>query len=113
MNPETLWPRYARIWSAEPAARAQELPACLSEAATYADPQTCVEGHAALSAYMGGFQASMPGCGFEIDRVLHHHGRSLAHWHLVSPEGATLQHGISSASHAEDGRLLEITGFFL
>lgn len=113
MIPEQLWPRYASLWSADADTRAQQLPQCLDESARYADPNTEVQGHDALSGYMAGFQSAMPGCDFHIDRVLHHHDRSLAQWHLRSPDGQRLQSGISAARHAPDGRLLEIAGFFL
>ena len=31
MTPDLLWQRYARIWSSEPARRAAELEACLTD----------------------------------------------------------------------------------
>lgn len=113
MTTQELWTRYARIWSADLATRQAELPACLAADVHYTDPNTSVQGHEALSGYMGGFQSSVPpGAGFEITDVQDHHARSLAFWKLVGPGGATLQSGVSFARHAEDGRLQDITGFF-
>jgi predicted ester cyclase len=111
-TPENLWPRYARIWSCDAATRAAEFPHCLSDEVRYTDPNTAVVGSAAFDAYMAGFQNAMPGCSFEIDEVVHHHDRSLAHWHLRGVDGSVLQKGISTARHADDGRLAEIVGFF-
>lgn len=112
MTPEALWERYSAIWSAPETARAAELAACLAEEATYCDPNGLVEGREALSAYMGGFQESAPGCSFRIKSVLDHNGRTLSNWSMVGPDGAVLQDGTSFAQLAGDGRLLAITGFF-
>lgn len=113
MSPEALWPRYAAVWSAPAAVRTAELAACLADAATYCDPNGVIEGRDALSAYMGGFQESVPqGAAFRIRSVHHHNGRTLAHWALHGPDEAILQRGISFGLVAEDGRFLAITGFF-
>lgn len=113
LDPDSLWPRYAALWSADAATRARQMPQYLSADLRYSDPTQQIEGLAALDGYMAAFQDAMPGGTFRIDQVLHHHDRSLAHWQLVGPSGATVHHGISSARHDEDGRLREIAGFFL
>lgn len=112
MTPEFLWDRYASIWSSEPAVRAQELAACLADECSYCDANGLIEGRAALSAYMGGFQQTVKGGKFEILSVIHHHDRMLAEWRLLGPGGAVLQTGRSFAIVAGDGRLRSITGFF-
>lgn len=112
MTPETLWDRYAGIWSSEPAARASELGACLADECSYCDANGVIEGREALSAYMGGFQQNVKGGRFEILSVIHHHDRMLAEWRLLGPGGAVLQTGRSFAIVAGDGRLRSITGFF-
>ncbi len=113
MSPETLWSRYAAIWSAPESIRTAELAACLSDAVTYCDPNGLIESREALSAYMGGFQLSAPpGSAFRIGSVHHHNGRTLAHWALHGPDDAILQRGTSFGVLSEDGRLLAITGFF-
>ena len=113
MTPETLWARYAAIWSLDAAARDAELAACLAEDITYCDPNGLVTGRPALSTYMGGFQNSAPGGRFSIRAVLHHHDRSLAHWVLHGPDGSVLQTGTSFGTLTEAGQLRAITGFFL
>jgi hypothetical protein len=78
----------------------------------YSDPASEADGRDALSRYMAAFQSSVPGGAFAIRAVHHHHGRSLAHWSLIGPDKQVLQTGTSFAVHAEDGRLLTVTGFF-
>lgn len=112
MPPEELWPRYAAIWSKPEAERDAELSLCLSRDVSYLDPNGLRFGRAALSAYMGDFQAGMPGTGFRIDQVLHHHGRTLANWSLLGAGDTVVQTGTSFGELAEDGRLRVITGFF-
>ncbi len=112
MDAETLWPRYARIWSADPALRQDELQTCLAADAAYCDPNGPLDGPAALSDYMGGFQQSLPGARFEILQVIAHNGRSLARWALRGADGTVLQLGASFATHDAEGRLQTISGFF-
>jgi hypothetical protein len=112
MTPESLWQRYARIWSSEPTVRATELQACLADRCSYCDANGLLEGREALSRYMGGFQASITGGRFEILSVIHHHDRMLAEWRLLAPDGVVLQTGRSFATRTGDGRLQNITGFF-
>jgi hypothetical protein len=112
MSPEALWNRYAATWSAAGDARNIELAACLADDFSYCDPNGLIEGRAALSTYIGGFQQSLPGGVFRIRAVLHHHDRTLARWTLHGADGGALQTGASFGLLAEDGRLRSITGFF-
>ena len=112
MTPQSLWQRYARIWSLDAPLRSSELQACLADACVYCDVNGVREGREALSRYMGGFQESVKSGGFEILSVIHHHDRMLAEWRLVGADGAVLQTGRSFATMARDGRLENITGFF-
>jgi len=113
MSPEILWPRYAATWSLPEAVRIAELAVCLADTVTYCDPNGLIEGRDALSAYMGGFQQSVPpGTAFRVRKVHHHNGRTLAHWALYGPDDTVLQRGTSFGALSDDGRLLAITGFF-
>ena len=112
MTPQSLWQRYARIWTSAPATRVSELEACLAETCVYCDINGIQQGREALSRYMGGFQESVKNANFEILSVLHHHDCMLAEWRLVAANGAVLQTGRSFATTADDGRLQAITGFF-
>lgn len=112
MEIEPLWRRYAAIWSLRAEDRSRELMACLSPDVAYCDPNGAIEGHDALSRYMGDFQQSAPGARFEIRWVRDHHDRSLAHWELRGSDHGVLQTGTSFGLRAPDGRLRSITGFF-
>jgi hypothetical protein len=112
MSAELLWRRNAATWSLDACSRLSELDSCMVADVTYTDPNGIVEGVSALSDYMAAFQNSIPDAAFEIVAVLHHHDHSLARWRLRGPEGAVLQTGTSAATHAPDGRLHTITGFF-
>ena len=113
MTPDALWQRYAAACSRPDATeRSAELAACLAEDATYCDPNGLLAGRAALSEYMGQFQASVPGGHFRIRSVLHHHDRSLAHWSLHGIDEHVIQTGTSFGMLAKDGKLHAISGFF-
>jgi hypothetical protein len=109
---DRLWDRYAATWSLDGDTREDELSACVAADVTYCDPNGLLQGREALSAYMAAFQASVPGGVFEIRSVLNHHDCSLARWTLHGPDGRALQTGASFGSHADDGRLRAISGFF-
>ena len=111
MNIE-FWKTYAGCWSVSEDVRRKLLPQVASADVCYRDPNTEVAGHAAFSAYMGGFQKGFPGHRFDIDHVDAHHGRSLARWRLVDAGGKLVQHGVSAAVHDGEGRLRDVTGFF-
>jgi SnoaL-like domain len=112
MTPDALWNRYAKIWSAKPELRVDELNACLADEATYCDPNGLIKGRAALSTYMGEFQQQAAGSKFRILDVSHHNNRTLVRWVLEGADGAVLQTGTSFAELSHDGRLQAITGFF-
>jgi hypothetical protein len=62
---------------------------------------------------MASFQQGFDGHRFEIRTVAGHHDRSLAHWDQLAPDGTVVMQGASAARHDADGRMVEITGFFL
>jgi hypothetical protein len=107
-----LWDDYASCWSAEPAVRIGALAAVTTDEIVYRDPTTEVNGRTGLAAYMTGFAGAFPGHRFRIDDVLAHHGRSLARWTQLDANGEAVTAGMSTALH-QDGRLAEVTGFFL
>jgi SnoaL-like domain len=112
MTPDALWRRYAAIWSLGAGRREAELAVCLADDASYCDPNGLLPDRAALSDYMGRFQAGVPGGVFEIRAVLHHHDRSIAIWSLRGTAGEVLQTGTSFGLLSGDGRLQAISGFF-
>ncbi|MFF2042263.1 nuclear transport factor 2 family protein [Kitasatospora sp. NPDC058170] len=110
---QQLWNDYAACWPADPADRLAALGAVAVDEVAYRDPETEAGSLTELAAYMAGFAGALPGHRFRIDEVLEHHGRSLARWTHLGEHGETVSTGISAARHHEDGRLADITGFFL
>lgn len=111
-NSQQLWTNYAACWSADPSQRLAALRTVAVEDVTYRDPGTEVGGLTELAAYMTGFAGAFPHHQFRIDEVLEHHDRSLARWTQLSEQGQPAMTGVSTALH-RDGRLADITGFFL
>jgi hypothetical protein len=107
-----LWSNYAACWSAPATGRADTLSRWAAPDVTYRDPGTEVRGVEALSGYMTGFGTAFPGHRFEITSVDAHHDRSLARWRQLDPDGRPVASGIRAASHTDDGRLLDIAGYF-
>jgi hypothetical protein len=112
MNTDS-WRKYARCWSAADSDRAASLKAQVAEDVRYRDPNADLQGIGGLSAYMAGFQGAFPGHRFEIDSVVSHHDRSLARWRQVDAIGGFVSEGISFATHHDDGKFSDVTGFFL
>ncbi|MEV4561527.1 nuclear transport factor 2 family protein [Kitasatospora sp. NPDC049285] len=108
-----LWHDYAACWSADPARRLAAPGAVAVDDVAYRDPGTEVADLTERAAYMAGSTGAFPGHRFRIDEVLEHHDRSLAHWARLDAQGESASTGISTARHHEDGRLTDITGFFL
>ncbi|GAA3392287.1 nuclear transport factor 2 family protein [Cryptosporangium minutisporangium] len=109
---QQLWTNYAACWSADPDERLAALGAVAIEDVAYRDPGAEVSGLSELAAYMTGFAGAFPGHRFRIDEVLDHHDRSLARWTQLGELGEPAMAGVSTALH-RDGRLADITGFFL
>ena len=109
---QQLWTNYAACWSADPDERLAALGEVAVDDVAYRDPGTEVSGRSELAAYMTGFAGAFPGHRFRIDEVLDHHDRSLARWTQLGESGEPAMAGVSTALH-RDGRLADITGFFL
>ena len=109
---QQLWTNYAACWSADPDERLSALGEVAVDEVAYRDPGTEVNGLAGLAGYMAGFAGAFPGHRFRIDEVLEHHDRSLARWTQIGEQGEAAMTGVSTALH-RDGRLADITGFFL
>lgn len=109
---QQLWTNYAGCWSADPGERLAALGTVAVDDVAYRDPGTQVSGLTELAAYMAGFAEAFPGHRFRIDEVLDHHDRSLARWTQLGERDEPAMAGVSTALH-RDGRLADITGFFL
>ncbi|WP_439678730.1 nuclear transport factor 2 family protein [Embleya sp. MST-111070] len=109
---QRLWENYAACWSADPGERSAALRTVAVDDVAYRDPGTEVRGLAELADYMTGFAGAFPGHRFRIDEVVEHHDRSLARWTQLGEQDQPAMAGVSTALH-RDGRLADITGFFL
>jgi hypothetical protein len=109
---QQLWTNYAGCWSADPGERLASLGTVAVDDVAYRDPGTEVSGLTELAAYMAGFAEAFPGHRFRIDEVHDHHDRSLARWTQLGAQDEPAMAGVSTATH-RDGRLADITGFFL
>lgn len=104
---------WASAWSEPDERRRLELlgraaaPAC-----AYMDPNTELTGHAAISDYMAGFQASAPGARFVTTGFKTHHDRCIVQWNMVDAGGAVLSPGCSAGTFDAQQRLVQMVGFF-
>jgi len=112
MSPETRWRTYAACWSMSDEERSGVLLTVADPAVSYRDPATDLAGVDELATYMMSFRTTFPQEHFWIDDVRHHHDRSLAQWRQVSADRRTTMQGISIARHGDDGRFVDIAGFF-
>lgn len=114
LNPCRDWEVYTGSWSETDAAARQKIfEQCLNPDCDYSDTHVHVNGHDQLAAYMVEFQKNVPGGRFVTTEFAEHHGRSLAHWNLVVGEDKVVGKGASFGQYHADGRLKQMTGFFL
>jgi hypothetical protein len=112
-SPEAVWETYVSTWKEpEMATKRALFERCLAPACVYTDPLTQARGWDALTSYMMSFHESAPGVYFATQKFTAHHGRSLAHWQMLSSTGEVLGDGSSYAEYDAEGRLLVMTGFF-
>ena len=108
------WEVYTGSWSETDAGARQKIfEQCLNPDCDYSDTHVHVNGHDQLAAYMTEFQKNVPGGRFVTTEFAEHHGRSLAHWNLVVGEDKVVGKGASFGQYHADGRLKQMTGFFL
>ncbi len=106
--------RYCAAWrERNPAARADILGAVWHEQGRYSDPTAEVTGRTALSDLIGDVQARFPdGEVVRLSSVDAHHDCFRFTWSLQREGGPSLPESIDFGRVAQDGRILEITGFF-
>ena len=105
---------YGAAWHEhDAAARLALLEQSWAEACTYCDPAVALEGRAALSAYIGGWQEQRPGYRLELTSgVDEHDGWLRFGWEMLDADGALALEGMDVGTLAADGRLARIVGFF-
>ena len=78
----------------------------------YTDPTQQCLGIDGLIGMILRFQQACPGHTFRSVRFVEHTGRSLADWEQIDGEGNVVLTGTSYSRRGDDGRLVEMTGFF-
>lgn len=106
--------RYFAAWNdTDPRSRLEAVTAAWSCDGRYVDPVTDVTGHEAISEMIGGVHEQYPGvtlrCSSEVDS---HHDVIRFDWEILDAEGGVALSGVDIARLGEDGRLLDVRGFF-
>ena len=111
--PEGLVDRYIACWNeTDPARRYELIAQAWHENARYVDPLMRGEGHAAIAELVRAVQVQLPGHRFmRIGNVDAHDGGIRFSWQLAHPEAGAFARGTDFAELADDGRLLNVTGF--
>jgi hypothetical protein len=111
MSIEAIIDHYCEAWSdPEPAARAAALAEVWAREARYTDPRADTRGAEAL---LAGVLAQRPGARVvRTSAVQHHHGFVRFAWRVIEADGTMLPEGVDIAMLGEDGRIVQIIGFF-
>ena len=109
----SVWNTYLSAWSDLSAEeRARRLESCAAEDCLYTDPTEQRHTRNDLIARIELSKEKYPGSYFENDRFAHHHDQGLCNWTMYDREGKVLTSGTSYSRIGQDGRLVQMTGFF-
>ncbi len=107
------WTTYLSAWGPVSAAERQDLlRRSVSEQCIYTDPTDECHDVGELIARMEQTQARFPGSRITNDKLLAHDMQSLSYWTMVDGDGVLLTPGNSYARYGEDGRLVQMSGFY-
>ena len=106
--------RYCAAWRERNAdARREILEQVWHREGRYSDPRAEVTGRPALCDLIGEIQASLPdGKVMRLSPVDSHHGYFRFTWAIQMDNGSQRPESVDFGRLAEDGRILEIVGFF-
>lgn len=116
LAPTAVVAGYFDIWNeADPARRRALIERTWSPGAAYLDPMFAAKGADELDGMVAQVHAAYPGHHFRLDGgVDAHHGRARWGWEFAPPGGgAPVMRGVDFATLAADGRLQDVTGFFI
>ena len=65
-----------------------------------------------MIAHIEGSQEKRLGASFRNDKFLDHHDQGLSEWTMFDGKSAIVATGTSYARFGDDGRLIQMTGFF-
>ena len=106
--------RYFAAWNdTDPASRLAAVVRAWAPEGRYVDPVADVTGHQAISDMIGGVHEQYPGvtlrCSSEVGS---HHDVIRFDWEILHENGGLALSGIDVARVGEDGRLVDVRGFF-
>jgi hypothetical protein len=107
---------YFEMWNeTDPGQRAGRIATAWAPEAGYVDPMFAVDGYPGLDGMVDAVHQQFPGHRFRlVGAVDTHHDRATWGWELVGPDGgAPVATGVDYAVLAGDGRLRDVTGFFV
>jgi SnoaL-like protein len=110
----TVVHNYIALWNeTTPEDRRALVADTFADGARYLDPLMSGEGHNGIDAMVAAAQKQYPGTRFELaDGPDAHHDRVRFTWRLVATGGgAPIAVGVDFATVADDGRLVDVTGF--
>lgn len=104
---------YIAMWNEPSDDRRREIIArTWADDATYIDPLLLGDGPDGINAMIAGAQQQFPGHRIELTTGPDaHHNRIRFAWRMLDSNGATAVAGVDFATLADDGRLLQVTGF--
>jgi hypothetical protein len=105
---------YVAGWNtAEDEVRGALFARSFAEAGTYQDPSVRLVGREALVAHGRRFAARWPGARIQLTSGVDDNGATACFtWHVRSVDGSTLRQGIDVVRLGDDGRIIEVQGFF-
>ena len=110
---ESTWDNFQAAWSNIPAdQRTKLLRENLSRDCVYTDPNGIAHGYDEITERIKGTQEQFPGASFAGDTFATHHGQAISTWTMRNGAGNPIFLGKSYARFGEDGRLVQMTGFF-
>ncbi|MEM9279403.1 MAG: nuclear transport factor 2 family protein [Pseudomonadota bacterium] len=93
--------------------RRQLLEFAWADNGVYQDPSAEAIGREALIRHIGGLHEHQPGARVELTSgYSEHHGKILFTWQFVKADGEITIKGFDFGTLDEDGRLIQIVGFF-
>lgn len=105
---------YFDMWNEEDSTRRTEIiDRVWTPDATSVDPLAAVQGPDEIAQMVASVQDQFPGHKFsQVGDIHEHHDRVLFRWQMASPEGSVTLSGLDCARVNQDGRFVELTGFF-
>jgi hypothetical protein len=110
---ESTWNGYQDAWAdVSDAERQRLLLHFVDDECTFESPAGEGRGLAELTTHIEAFQAQYPGATFRTHTMIAHHGQALAEWMMHDKDGAAFLPGKSYARFGNDGRLIQLVGFW-